>query len=175
MTTTMTNGSNRLAATAFFLLAAMAVVVGAALGFEHLGGYIPCKLCLEQRMPYYIGAPLMAVAGLAALMRAPGWIARLLIAAGGLLMVYGLYLAVYHSGVEWGWWAGPADCGAVAAPPSSEGGILDAINTVIPPSCDKASLRVLGLSFAGWNAIASLMLAAAALRAAIKGAPDNRG
>lgn len=169
MTPTMTVRSNRLAATAFFLLAAMAVVVGTALGFEHLGGYIPCKLCLEQRMPYYVGVPLMAVAGIAALMRAPDWIVRLLIAAGGLLMLYGLYLAVFHSGVEWGWWAGPADCGVVAAPPSSEGGILDAINTVIPPSCDKAALRVLGLSFAGWNAIASLVLAAIALRAAIRG------
>ncbi|MEQ8448058.1 MAG: disulfide bond formation protein B [Nitratireductor sp.] len=169
MTQTNTNGSGALAATALFLLAAMAVVVGTALGFEHLGGYIPCKLCLEQRMPYYIGVPLMAVAGLAALMRAPDWIVRLLIAAGGLLMLYGLYLAVYHSGVEWGWWAGPADCGVVAAPPSSEGGILDAINTVIPPSCDKASLRVLGLSFAGWNAIASLALAVIALRAAARG------
>ena len=37
-------------------------MVGTALGFQHLGGYIPCKLCLEQRTPYYVGVPLMAVA-----------------------------------------------------------------------------------------------------------------
>ena len=30
----------------------MAVTVGTALGFQHIGGYIPCKLCLEQRLPY---------------------------------------------------------------------------------------------------------------------------
>ena len=61
--------------------------------------------------------------------------------AGGLLMAYGLYLGVYHSGVEWGWWPGPTDCGMVAAPPDTGGkGVLDAINTVVPPSCDKAAL-----------------------------------
>ena len=40
----------------------MAATVGTALGFQHIGGYIPCKLCLEQRMPYYVGVPLMALA-----------------------------------------------------------------------------------------------------------------
>ena len=40
----------------------MAATVGTALGFQHLGGYIPCKLCLEQRTPYYVGVPLMALA-----------------------------------------------------------------------------------------------------------------
>ena len=56
--------------TALFLMLAMAATVGAALGFQHLGGYIPCKLCLEQRTPYYVGVPLMA---LALLSSALGW------------------------------------------------------------------------------------------------------
>ena len=47
------------ALTAFFLAVAMAATVGGALGFQHIGGYIPCKLCYEQRIPYYVGAPLM--------------------------------------------------------------------------------------------------------------------
>ena len=51
---------------ALFLALAMAATVGTALGFQHIGGYIPCKLCLEQRMPYYIGVPLMLLAALAA-------------------------------------------------------------------------------------------------------------
>ena len=41
-------------------------------------------------------------------------------------------------------------------------GVLDALNTVIPPSCDEAALRILGLSLAGWNAIAALVLGAIA-------------
>ena len=37
--------------------------------------------------------------------------------------------------------------------------LFDAINTQHGPSCTDASLRVLGLSFAGWNVITSLVLA----------------
>lgn len=153
---------------ALLLVALMAATVGSALGFEHIGGYIPCKLCLEQRTPYYVGIPLMAVAALSSTLKAPSLLTRGLLFIGGLLMVYGFGLGVYHSGVEWGWWAGPSDCGAVVAPVGGGGGgILDSINTAIPPSCDKAALRILGLSLAGWNAIASLLLAIIAFRGAV--------
>ncbi len=152
--------------TAILLAFAMAATVGAALGFEHIGGYIPCKLCLEQRIPYYVGVPLMALAALSSTLRWPAMATRGLLLAGAVLMVYGLYLGAQHSGVEWGWWAGPTDCGVVAPVDTGGGGVLDALNTVIPPSCDRAALRVLGLSFAGWNAVASLILAAVALRGA---------
>lgn len=153
--------------TALFLTLAMAATVGTALGFEHIGGYIPCKLCLEQRTPYYIGVPLMAFAALSSLMHWPAWLTRGLLLGGGLLMAWGVYMGVYHSGVEWGWWPGPTDCGAVAAPTDTGGqGVLDALNTVVPPACDKAAGRFLGLSFAGWNVVASLILATVAFRGA---------
>lgn len=154
--------------TAGFLTIAMAATVGTALAFQHMGGYMPCKLCLAQRTPYYVGVPLMALAFLSALFRWPVWLTRLLLIAGALLMVHSLYLGVNHAGVEWGWWPGPTDCGAVEAPAGGgSGGVLDQLDTVIPPSCDKASLRVLGLSFAGWNAVTSLVLALVALRGAL--------
>lgn len=154
--------------TALFLTVAMAAVVGAALGFQYIGGYIPCALCLGQRTPYYIGVPLMAFAAISAFLRWPPAVTRLLLLIGGGLMAWGLFLSVRHSGVEWGWWAGPTDCGAVAAPADTGGnGVLDAINGYMPPACDKAALRVLGLSFAGWNAVASLILMVVAFRGAL--------
>lgn len=152
---------------AIFLALAMAATVGTALGFEHIGGYIPCKLCLGQRVPYYVGVPLMLLAALSASLRWPPALTRGLLLAGALLMALGLFLAVRHSGVEWGWWEGPSDCGAVAAPADTGGaGILDAIDAFVPPACNKAALRVLGLSFAGWNAVASLVLAVVAFKGA---------
>lgn len=155
--------------TATFLTVAMAATVGSALAFQYIGGYIPCKLCYEQRIPYYVGAPLMLVAALAAVSKLPVWISRALLVVGGLLMIYGLYLGVFHSGVEWGWWPGPTDCTNVAGPVDTGGkGVLDALDKFVPPSCDKAALRILGLSLAGWNAIASLILAAVAFRGAFK-------
>lgn len=167
---TLTAPAGRFQAIAALALAiGMAITVGTALGFEHLGGYIPCKLCLEQRTPYYVGIPLMMVAASAATLRLPGIVSRGLLLGGGLLMAYGAYLGVYHSGVEWAWWAGPTDCGVVDAPASGgSGGILDAINTVIPPSCDQAAGRFLGLSFAGWNVLASVALASGAVIAALR-------
>ncbi|WP_315924937.1 disulfide bond formation protein B [Mesorhizobium sp. SP-1A] len=170
MAATMTDSvsGRRRMAIAIFLAVAMGATVGAALGFQYIGGYLPCKLCYEQRIPYYVGAPLMLVAAAAAAMRAPGWIVRGLLAVGGLLMVYGLYLGVFHSGVEWGWWPGPTDCTDIAGPVNTGGnGILDSLDKFVPPSCDKAALRILGLSMAGWNAIASLILAAVAFRGAL--------
>src|SRR5690606_8136295 len=150
-----------------FLAAAMAATVGTALGFQHIGGYLPCKLCLEQRVPYYIGVPVMVLALIASAVKAPAIVTRGLLLVGGVLMLWGLGLSAYHAGVEWGWWEGPSDCGAL--PPSvSSGNLLDQLNAVIPPSCNVAAGRFLGLSFAGWNVIASAVLAAVALRGALK-------
>ncbi|MCL6708673.1 disulfide bond formation protein B [Pseudomonas sp. R2.Fl] len=141
----------------------MAVVVGSALGFEHIGGYIPCALCLMQRNPYYIGIPLGVLAVLSAVLKLPAWITKTLLIAIGVLMVVGAGMGVYHAGVEWKFWEGPASCSITAAGAGSAGGdILGQLNAVKGPSCTEATLRVLGLSFAGWNVLTSIALAAIA-------------
>lgn len=155
--------------TALFLAVVMAATVLTALGFQHIGGYIPCKLCLEQRWPYYVGAPLMALAALSGGIGGSSKLTRGLLVVGGVIMAISLYLGVKHAGVEWGWWAGPTDCGAVTGIDTGGKGVLDALDTVVPPSCDKAALRVLGLSFAGWNAVVSFVLMLIAFRGAAKG------
>lgn len=145
----------------------MAVTVGTALGFQHIGGYIPCKLCLEQRIPYYIGIPVMMLALLSSVLRLPPLVTRGLLLAGALLMTWSLWLGGFHAGVEWGFWPGPSDCGVVDAPQGG-GSLLDQLDTAIPPSCDQAAGRFLGLSFAGWNVVASLVLAGVAYVAAFR-------
>ena len=162
--TTFSLPSSR-SSTALFLAVAMALVVGSALGFEHIGGYIPCALCLEQRTPYYVGAPLMLVAAILSRAGAPAWAVRGLLAIGGLLMLYGMVLGIYHSGVEWHWWEGPASCATSAdAVTTDAGSLLGDLSSKKPPSCDAAALRVLGLSFAGWNVLVSAALAFIAFR-----------
>ena len=144
----------------------MAAVVGTALLFEHVGGYLPCKLCLEQRTPYYIGAPLMIAAGLFH-GKVPSGVTRGMALIGGLLMLYGAALATYHAGIEWAFWAGPADCtGTGANVTTNAGDLLGDLNAKTPPMCDKAALRILGLSMAGWNVPASLALMITSLFAA---------
>jgi len=136
--------------------------IAAAWGFELIGGYIPCALCLKERLPYYVGIPLALAAFAAPLFGAPAWLGRLFMAATALVFTYGAYLGIYHAGAEWGWWLGPADCAAGAAPASqSAGDLLSQIENMRLVSCSEASWRFpagWGLSFAGWNAAISLLL-----------------
>lgn len=139
----------------------MAVVVGTALGFQYIGGYIPCALCLLQRQPYYYAIPIAILGALASFFGLPNWIGRALLLATGMLMVVVAGMGVYHAGVEWHFWAGPATCSTSASSMTQNAGdLLTELNTITGPSCTDAALRVLGLSFAGWNVIASLVLAA---------------
>jgi disulfide bond formation protein DsbB len=141
---------------ALMLLIASATILG-ALAFEYIGGYLPCPLCLMQRTPYYIGVPVAAAVLMAVWVGAPRSILVLLFVAFAVLMIYGGGLAVYHSGVEWRFWEGPAVC----APSTGVSGLEDMLNqleTTTAPSCSEAVWRFLGLSFAGWNAIVSLLL-----------------
>lgn len=154
-------------ATAALLIGlAMIATVGGALLFQHLGGYIPCKLCYEQRTPYYLGVPVMLAAFLSASFKGPSWLTRALLAFGGLLMLWAAYLGAYHAGVEWGWWAGPTDCGAAAPSVNTGGaGVLDSLDSFVPPACDHAALRIAGISLAGWNFLIALVLAVVAFGA----------
>ena len=155
--------------TSIVLALGMVITVGTALGFQHLGGYIPCALCLEQRNPYYWGIPVAILAAVSAALGGPAWLTRALLAVAGGLMVIGAGLGIFHSGVEWHFWAGPASCSTSAAGVTTNAGdLLGDLNSVKGPSCTDAALRVLGLSFAGWNVLASLVLAAIAFRGATR-------
>jgi disulfide bond formation protein DsbB len=157
---------------ALILAAGCAATVGTALIFEHQFGYIPCALCLEQRTPYYLAVPVALVAAILATRRPDrGLPVHALLGLVGLAMLYGHGLAIYHAGVEWHFWAGPAGC-AAAGNADLGGDLLATIDAVHPPACDQAAGRFLGLSFAGWNVLASLLFAAIALRAAFS--PTSR-
>jgi disulfide bond formation protein DsbB len=152
------------------LLIALAAILG-ALGFEHIGGYLPCHLCLLQRTPYYVGVPVGAGTVLAVAIAAPRLLVVALFAIFAALMLYGAGLAVYHAGVEWGFWQGPASC-APSIGVSSAADMLSQLEQHAP-SCTDAALRILGLSFAGWNALVSallVVLGAAGARMAWRGA-----
>lgn len=139
----------------------MAITIGTALGFQYIGGYTPCELCLLQRQPYYYGIPVAILAALSALLRLPVWLTRALLAVAGIMMVVGGGIGVYHAGVEWNFWEGPSSCTGPAfdSTTPASGGVLGSLNKVHGPSCSVAALRVLGLSMAGWNVIASAILA----------------
>ena len=146
------------------VMRASAVVLGVtmatiltALAFEHLGGYAPCPLCLEERYAYYFAVPAAALALLLARGYAPG-IARILLLLIALAFLANAVVGVYHAGIEWKWWPGPRECSGAFELKWGEGGIVD--TPII--RCDEASWRFLMLSFAGWNAVVSAFLVAVA-------------
>ena len=155
-------------AIAAVLTLGMAVVVGSALGFEHIGGYIPCALCLLQRNPYYIGVGVGALAILSSIFKLPPVVTRSLLGVIAVLMIVSIGLGTYHAGVEWKFWEGPTSCTIGATGGDTPVNVLDALNSTKAPSCTEATLRVLGLSFAGWNVLTSAVLAAIALWATLR-------
>ena len=156
-----------IAAPAFILVLGLATILG-AWAFQLVGGYVPCKLCLEQRVPYYVGLPLVLAALLAALAGAKPTVVRMFLIMAGLIFAYNFCLAVYQAGAEWSWWAGPADCGGGTATTTNAADLLNSLKNIKVVSCTEASWRLFGLSFAGWNAVVSLILFAAALWGAFR-------
>jgi len=142
-------------------LVSIATILGAYY-FEYVLHYQPCPLCLEQRIPYYVGIPLALVVALAAKFGAPRWLLVVGFAALSLAMANGAGLAAYHAGVEWHFWAGPQEC---SGDPNfgRTGSLLDQLNKVIVVRCDEAPWRLLGVSLAGYNVVISAALAGVAL------------
>jgi disulfide bond formation protein DsbB len=159
-------------APAALLVLGLATILG-AWGFQLIGGYVPCKLCLEQRVPYYVGLPMALAALLAALAGAKPTVVRLLLIVAGLILAFGIYLGTYQAGAEWKLWAGPTDCGATGSGTQSTADLLNQLKNIHVVSCTEASWRFLFLSFAGWNAVASIVLVAIAIWGAFRPLPPE--
>ena len=144
---------------AMAIFVAAAATIGGALVFEHGFGLRPCKLCLVQRYPYYVAIPLAAAAVLV-----PCRWSRILLALLAAVFVVSAGLGAYHAGVEWGFFAGPNDCGGTPAPVAgSVQDFMKQLETARVVSCTEAAWQFLGLSLAGWNVVISLALAGMAI------------
>jgi disulfide bond formation protein DsbB len=153
-------------APAAVLVLGLATILG-AWGFQIIGGYIPCALCLQQRVAYYVGLPIALVALVLALSGAKSMVVRGLLLLVALAFAVNVFIGVYQAGAEWGFWPGPASCGATSGGGGS-GSLLEQIQHIRVVSCTEASWRFLFLSFAGWNAVISAVLFLIALFGAFR-------
>ena len=157
-----------LPAAGYIIAAAGAATIAGALFFQYVIGLVPCPLCLEQRVPYYVAIPLALVLGFFAHDPGRSKFARLLLIVIAAILAYGAALGVYHAGVEWGWWPGPVTCSS-AHLPGGGGSILSQMQGTRVVPCDEAQWRFLGLSLAGYNALIAGALALFALFIAMRG------
>lgn len=159
-----------IAGIAVLLVAAAAIL--AALAFEHIGGYVPCPLCLQQRYAYYAAIPL-AAAALWLDRSGNGRFASLLFAAVALAFLANAGLGVYQAGAEWKFWPGPSSCAGSRDLATDAGSLLKNLAETRVVKCDEASWRLAGLSFAGWNAVISAALFVASLFAGLRNSKET--
>ncbi|MGB0626443.1 MAG: disulfide bond formation protein B [Alphaproteobacteria bacterium] len=147
-------------------LAASGGLLGGAWAFQIFGGLEPCPLCTYQRWPYWIMIGLAGLAVLAGRRLAPAGVA-VFAAAGALVFLAGAGVAGFHVGVEQHWWEGLATCGGAHTDPNLSIEELKAKLFATPLArCDEVPWSLFGISLAGYNFIASLILAAASAWAA---------
>lgn len=138
-------------------LGSAALLLG-AYGFQHLGGMAPCKLCLWQRWPHataiVIGLVIMVTGEVKA-----AWL-------GAVAALSTAGIGLYHVGIEQGWWEGPTSCASSSVSGMSAQDLMNQILAAPIVRCDEIAWQLAGISMAGWNAIASLLLAAIWIEAA---------
>jgi len=142
---------------AIFLVSLLALIF--AFGMEFMMGLKPCVLCIYQRVPYFITTGL-GVIGLATLYREE-WInyAAYVIFFTAITFFVGGVIAFYHVGVEQHWWASALEGCAVEFEKGSIEELKAMIDKKIPARCDEIPWSFLGVSMAGYNVLASLILA----------------
>jgi len=146
---------------ALLVLAAL-TALGIAFASQYWGGLNPCDMCWWQRYAYMVAiVPLLP----SAFLRLTPVQRRVCLLLGGLVFLVGAGLSLFHAGVEQKWWEGFTAC----TTPISAGGLDDlraAILAAPVVRCDEIPWSLFGISIAGFSAIASLMLALFAVKAA---------
>ncbi|MGB1361112.1 MAG: disulfide bond formation protein B [Alphaproteobacteria bacterium] len=126
------------------------VVLLAVYIFEYGFGYLPCELCLYQRQPWTI-----VVIGGGLMLMNPIHTKKILWGLS-IVMAFSVALAVFHAGVEYGFWAGLDSCSSSSDIATDTSSLLSSLENSTAPSCDKAVWTLFGISLAGFNAILSL-------------------
>ena len=135
-----------------FILAIIALTIISALIIQYWLGHEPCKLCLYERIPYFLSMLLIIKI---IFIKKYEKITLLILF---LVFMSSTVLAFYHFGIEQGFFSESLACtsGDLSKTLSKEE-LLEQLkqNSI---SCKNVSLRILGLSLAAINTIFSLVL-----------------
>ncbi len=154
-----------------------ALLLAGAHLFERFGGLIPCILCLDQREAHWTAFAVAAAGLIISKFFKSKLGAAAAVGAVALVYVVSTGLAFYHTGVEYGYWPGPAICSGAAGLGGIDVNDLGASlgEKADAPSCEDVQWRFLGVSMAGYNLLASAGLFAFTFFAALKETRSARG
>ena len=134
------------------LLVVAVIALGSAYGSQYFGGLQPCKLCLYQRWPWWT---IFSLAGLTPVLPVSVEMTNRMLILIGIVLIVGCAIAFYQTGIEQKWWPGPATCSGVEELPKTLSELHLNLQRSTPTRCDKIPWSFMGVSMAGYNAIAS--------------------
>jgi len=135
-----------------FILAIISLTIISALIIQYWLGHEPCKLCIYERIPYFLSILLLIKILLFKKYE------KITLFILFLIFIASAVLAFYHFGIEQGFFSESFVCkaGDLSGTLSKEQ-LLEQLNKY-NISCKEVSFRVLGLSLATINTILSIML-----------------
>ena len=142
----------------FFVLLFISLVLIFAFLIEYKLGHQPCKLCIYERIPYFVSIFLI---GKFFFIKAYDIITLLLLS---LTFIFSFTLAFYHFGIEQGFFDESLVCETINSSQAlTKEELLEQLNrnTV---SCKDVNFRIFGFSLAAINTIFSLILSAIFIR-----------
>ena len=135
-----------------FILAIISLTIISALIIQYWLGHQPCKLCIYERIPYFLSILLLIKILLFKKYE------KITLFILFLIFIASAVLAFYHFGIEQGFFSESFVCkaGDLSGTLSKEQ-LLEQLNKY-NISCKEVSFRVLGLSLATINTILSIIL-----------------
>ena len=136
------------------ILTITSLAIISALIIQHWFGHEPCKLCLYERIPYFLS--ILLIIKILFIKRYE----KITLLILSLVFISGATLAFYHFGIEQGFFRESSACitGDLSKILSKEELLEELKQNSI--SCKDVSFRMLGLSLAAINTIFSVILSA---------------
>ena len=120
---------------------------------EYFHGALPCDLCITQR--WFHGAIIAYSFIIILIINKTLIFNKLLILVGAILWLSSSLAGLYHFGIEMNFWTGPDGCSSNI---DFSKDTLTYLLNKSPIKCDEVMFEILGLSLAGWNALASFFI-----------------
>jgi len=137
----------------FILFILSIIAICSALFAEHFLDLTPCKMCLKQRYPYYA---IISFIIIFYFFRKQKNI--LLFIINEMAIIYGLFYAIWHIGIEQKILDGPLSCSGKLSKSESIQNLKDQIINQSIVNCSEISWKIFGLSAATINCLALLLI-----------------
>ena len=113
-------------------------------------GFPACDLCLKQRWAWYLALIIASIPLIVTIN-----FNKILLSVISIVLFCNAIFAGWHAGIEWDLWSGLTTCNSNAIFDSNN--LLETLKESSVPVCDDASIRIFGISLAGYNFIVSLL------------------